>query len=101
MAFSQARFSVFSGGQTGAGIFCMYDGSGSAAEGGDDAGTIASSGFLNSQEVKDLVAQGLDGRTLGQGIPCLIRGSDEIEFNLIYPLGNGNIAGATGAWQIT
>ena len=101
MAFHSARFSVFDTGKTGAGILCMYDGSGTADEGGDTLANIKAKGFLSDQAIKDLEAQGKDGRSLGQGIPCLYRGNDAMEFNLLHAASDGDIQAAAGNWQIT
>ena len=105
MAFSIDRFSVFSAGQTGAGILCMYDGSGTDDEGGDAHSTITAKDFIKGtgkKQVTDLIAQGSDGRTLGVGIPFLARSRTGMEFNLLYVnTADGEVQVASGNWQVT
>ena len=88
MAFNQARFSVFSGGQTGAALFAKYDGTGFSGEGGDSLNAIRGKNFFTSKAVKDALRMAQSpqtggGITNGKGLPCLIHARTGLEWRLL------------------
>ena len=102
MAYDPARLSVFNAGQTGAGILAYYDGSGFSGEGGDSHSAITTKNFMKGPWVKDIIAKGSSGRSLGVGIPILIRSRTGMEFNLLYTNAtDGEVQVASGNWQVT
>ena len=88
MAFDIARFSVFSGGQTGAGLLAKYDGSGTDDEGGDTASTLRGKNFFDHQAIKDALHQARDpstggGLVNGTGLLCLLHSRTGLEWRLL------------------
>lgn len=90
-AFDQDRVSVNEHGKTGAAIEFTYDGTGSAAEGGDALATIVADGFFSSRAMQDLCTQAAwDEKTqkvrVGNGVGAtgLIRANDAIAIRVFW-----------------
>lgn len=65
-AFDPLRFSTEQAGQSGGVFTGVYDGRGTAAEGGDNFNTIKADGYFTSEGVKDqirLSTEGLSGNS--------------------------------------
>ena len=87
MAYDSKRFSLLSGGQTGAGMIAKYDGTGSGAEGGDNLAAVKGNGFLSGTEAIDAVRKAMDGRSTGAGLPIILAASDALEMDVAFLTG--------------
>ena len=88
MAFNHARFSVLSGGQTGAALLAKYDGTGFSGEGGDSLTAIRAKNFFTGKAVKDALRMAQSPQTgggivAGKGLPCLIHARTGMEWRLL------------------
>ena len=98
MAYASVRFSLFSGGQTGAGLLAKYDATGS---GGDNAAAVKADNFFSGAEATDAIRKSVDGRSRPTGLPCIEHTTDGLRMTLL----NFNAAGTTqhdggAAWTI-
>lgn len=99
MAFNVARFTTFNAGQTGAGVFAMYDGSGTGA-GADATTAIDDDDYFDHDVVKDAIALASDGRTTGAGLMCMVHGNNAIEVRVLWN-DSGTVKARPGAaWTI-
>lgn len=103
MAFNVVRFSTFSGGQTGAGLLAKYDGTGAdAAEGADNLAAIKADNYFTAKAVRSAVALASDGRSVGQGLPIMIQGTDGFEFDVLYlDTADDELKMRGGAWNLS
>ena len=83
MAFNVHRFTLYNAGQTGAGLFAKYDGTG-ASPGGDALNTIKGDGYFSAEEVKDAIRLASDGRSTGAGLPMLMQANNGNDIDTIY-----------------
>ena len=101
MAYASVRFSLFSTGQTGAGLLAKYDSTGTDGEGGDAIGSVKGNGFFTGREVRDAVRKASDGRTgAGVGLPIILAARDGLEMDVLYD-NSGTLQMRGGNWNVT
>ena len=91
MAYETRRWVENAGGMTGHGALAIYDGSGTAAQGGDvvdlvapiSASAINANNFFTGDEVKDAVRRASDGKSVGEGLLVLIHSRGNLMFDVL------------------
>lgn len=109
-AYSDERLTVFEHGKTGAGLTAVYDGSGSAAEGGDNRAAAIADGFLSSRYAKDLCQQAMWNEKTqkvrtgpGTGMAVEFRMNDQRFSDIAYldgTVATGSVKLRGGNWRI-